>query len=331
MTSVALEPTDPSLRAFVAAQGLTDAAIDVVDADWSQRGFYRVRAAERTAIVMHWPDGAVAELPGMSAQFAAHGVRVPQIHAVDTAADLVLLEDFGVHTMAQRLDDGEPAEPMLTAAIDLLIHLHKAFPARAMEDVPRFEAGAAAERAARFCDSYLPSIGAPLEPAERARFLALWRMTWPLAEQVPHTLVHYDFHPGNLFWHPVAGEATECGVIDFQDAVLAPLAFDLACLLQDIRRDYDPDLLERLHARYCRAFPRLNPETLDQAIAVIGAQRASQILGNLGRARLEGRLRPRQEGDIARAWGRLRNNLAHPVNAALRAWYESHTPMAPPS
>ena len=327
---MALEPSDPRLQAFVAAHGLAGSAIDLVDADWSQRGFYRVHADDRTAIVMHWPGGAVAALPAMSAQFEAHGVRVPHIYAVDTASELVLLEDFGVRTMAQRLDDGEPAEPMLTAAIDLLIHLHKAFPAREMEAVPRFGAGDAADRAARFCDFYLPSIGAPLAPGDRARFLALWRLTWPVAEQVPHTLAHYDFHPGNLFWHPVPGGATACGVIDFQDAVLAPLAFDLACLLQDIRRDYEPALLARLHARYCRTFPLLNREILDQAIAVIGAQRTSQILGNLGRARLEGRLRPRQEGDIARAWDRLRNDLAHPVNAALRAWYESHTPMGAP-
>lgn len=318
--------TDPEIAAFLAAVGLERADTAPVDADWSQRSFLRVRDGDRSAIVMHWPGGAVGDLPALSALFEAHGVRVPQIYAMDEAAGLVLVEDFGDRTMAQRLDAGEPAEPMLNAAIDLLVHLHKAFPARAMDAVPRFGATEAAERAARFCDSYLPSVGKPLASEERARFTALWRLTWPAAEGVPYTLAHYDYHPGNLFWQPVAGDPAQCGVIDFQDAVLAPLAFDLACLLQDIRRDYDPGLLARLHDRYCRAFPRQSVEALDQAIAVVGAQRASQILGNLGRARLEGRLRPRQEGDIGRAWARLRCNLAHPVNAALKAWYEGHLP-----
>lgn len=317
---------DPDVAAFLAALGLESADMSAVAADWSTRTFHRVARKGHSAILMQWPHGRVVQLPGITAHFAAHGVRVPQVYAIEEESGCALVEDFGSLTMAERLEAGEPAEPMLNAAIDLLIHLHKAFPAHAMDDVPRFDAPEAAERAARFCDWYLPSIDAAAAPDVRARFIALWRMTWPVTEAVPVTLAHYDYHPGNLFWHPVPGDPAECGVIDFQDAVLASVAFDLACLLQDIRRDYDPALLARLRARYCSGFPRLDPVLLDQAMAIVGAQRASQILGNLGRARIEGRLTARQSGDIGRTWARLKQNLAHPINAGLKAWYDTFAP-----
>ena len=312
----------PEISAFLAALGLEAAALSPVAADWSVRRFHRVVRDGHSAILMRWPDGTpggeIGRLPEITALFAAHGVRVPQVYAVDAAAGFALVEDFGPLTMAQRIDAGEPAAPMLHAAVDLLVHLHKAYPAVAGHDLPRFTAAMAAERAARFCDWALPALA----PDARARFIALWRLTWPMAEAVPITLAHYDFHPGNMF----SITAGKCAVIDFQDAVLAPVAFDLACLLQDIRRDYDPGLLADLRARYLGAFPGLDPELLDQAVAVTGAQRATQILGNLGRARAEGRLSSRQAGDIARAWDRLERNLGHPVLAGLKPWYDTHAP-----
>lgn len=305
------------LPAFLAALGLESATLAPVAADWSARAFHRVVRDGHSAILMHWPGGAVERLPEITACFAAHGVRVPQVFAVDSAAGLALVEDLGPLTVAQRIDAGEAAAPMLEAAVDLLVHLHKAFPAVAVDALPRFSAATAAERAARFCDWYLPA----LPPDARARFIALWRLTWPMAEAVPMTLAHYDYHPGNLFW--LDGD---CAVIDFQDAVLAPVAFDLACLLQDVRRDYEPALLAGLRARYLTAFPGIDPDLLDQAVAVAGAQRATQILGNLGRARAEGRLGSRQAGDIVRAWDRLERSLAHPVLAGLKPWYDVHAP-----
>jgi N-acetylmuramate 1-kinase len=308
------------MRDFLAAHGFPHPTLTPVAADWSVREFHRVAEGGRSAILMRWRDGAVADLPRLTALFAARGVRLPQILALDAGESLALLEDLGPRTVAERIDAGEAAEPMLAAAVDLLIRLQQ--PAAAVDGIPKFDAATAAERAARFCDWYLPAAGHPLPAEARDEFIRQFEAVWAIAEEVPPTLAHYDFHPGNMFSTTNGNVA----VIDFQDAVVAPVAFDLACLLQDVRRDYDPALLARLLARYLAAFPQLDPERIDRAIAVAGAQRATQILGNLGRARVEGRLKPRQAGDILRAWDRLERNLAHPVLAGLKPWYEKHAP-----
>ncbi|MEZ5667608.1 MAG: phosphotransferase [Alphaproteobacteria bacterium] len=318
------EAPAPAVAGFLAARGLAGATVTPVAADWSVRRFYRVETADGGAILMHWPGGAIDRLAATTALFDAHGVPVPTLLHADPAVGLVLVEDFGMQTVAQSIDAGAEPAPMLAAAVDLLVHLHKAFPATMPGDLPAFDADTAAERAARLCDFYLPAFGAGCDAAGRARFVALWRATWPAANAVPITLAHYDFHPGNMFWRPAAPAGARIALIDHQDAVLAPVAFDLACLIQDIRRTYDPGLLADLRARYLAAFPRLDPARLDQALAVIGAQRASQILGGLGRARVEGRITDRQRADVGRTLAWLAADLAHPANAALRPWYEEH-------
>ena len=315
-----------SAGALLRDNGFARASVAPVPADWSDRRFFRVSGDTGSAILIDWPGKGIGRLAELTDMFAAHGVSVPAVLAIDTAAGLALIEDLGSSTMAQLLDDGCDSAPMLLAAVDLLIHLHKAYPARALGDIPLFDAPVAAERAGRFCDHYLPAVGNPCLPADRAQFVALWQATWPAAGVVPMSLAHYDFHPGNLFWRPECEGSRRCAVIDFQDAVLAPVTFDLSCLIQDVRRTYAPDILATLRAHYYAAFPRLDSALLDQSTAVVGAQRATQILGNLGRSHAEGRLTDRQKSDMRRAWAWLDLNLEHPVNAALKPWYDTFAP-----
>ena len=74
-----------------------------------------------------------------------------------------------------------------------------------------------------------------------------------------------------------------CGLLDFQDAVVGPRAFDLVSLLQDVRRDVPPNWSPAMRERYLAAFPDLDREAFDTSYAVIGAQRNTRILGTFTR------------------------------------------------
>ena len=54
---------------------------------------------------------------------------------------------------------------------------------------------------------------------------------------MPAGLVLRDFHSPNLLWLPQREGAARVGIIDFQDALLGPVAYDLVSLLQDARVD----------------------------------------------------------------------------------------------
>jgi aminoglycoside/choline kinase family phosphotransferase len=114
------------------------------------------------------------------------------------------------------------------------------------------------------------------------------------------------------------------GLLDFQDAMIGPGAYDLASLLQDARVDV-PELLEvTLLSRYARARrnadPSFDPPAFIRTYSTLAAQRASKILGIF--TRLDARDRkPQYLRHIPRVWAYLQRALAHPSLAQLQAWY----------
>ena len=59
---------------------------------------------------------------------------------------------------------------------------------------------------------------------------------------MPRGWVLRDYHSPNLLWLPEREGIARVGVIDFQDAMRGPAAYDLVSLLQDARVDVAPEL-----------------------------------------------------------------------------------------
>ena len=149
------------------------------------------------------------------------------------------------------------------------------------------------------------------------------------------TWVLRDFHSPNLIWLPDRKGVAQVGLLDFQDAVMGPAAYDLASLLQDARVDV-PELLEvELLGNYVKqraaADPDFEPANFIRVYVTVAAQRASKILGIFARLnRRDGK--PQYLRHIPRVWGYLQRSLAHPSLVGLRDWYTEHVPVpqAPP-
>jgi aminoglycoside/choline kinase family phosphotransferase len=119
------------------------------------------------------------------------------------------------------------------------------------------------------------------------------------------------------------------GIIDFQDAVLGPAAYDLVSLLQDARIDVPEQLELALLARYIKA-RRASDDAFDPAgfaelYAIMSAQRNTRLLGTFARLnRRDGR--PQYLRHQPRIWTYLNRSLAHPLLPHVRAWYSAHVP-----
>src|SRR3546814_10325266 len=97
---------------------------------------------------------------------------------------------------------------------------------------------------------------------------------------VPHKLVLRDFHVDNLM--VVAGRSgiARCGLLDFQDAVIGPISYDLVSLLEDARRDVSPEVVTEMLARYQDALrPPIDRTAFAASTAALGAQRKAKITG----------------------------------------------------
>ena len=82
---------------------------------------------------------------------------------------------------------------------------------------------------------------------------ALWREALQPAIEAPPTWVLRDYHSPNLLWLPEREDIARVGLLDFQDALMGPAAYDLASLLQDARVDVPEPLEIALLGRYARA------------------------------------------------------------------------------
>jgi aminoglycoside/choline kinase family phosphotransferase len=138
-----------------------------------------------------------------------------------------------------------------------------------------------------------------------------------------------DYHSPNLLWLPEREGLARIGLLDFQDAVMGPAAYDLASLLQDARVDVPETMEIALLSRYTRARRAadagFDAPAFARAYATLAAQRASKILGIFARLdRRDGK--PQYLRHMPRVWAYLRRSLAHPALAPLAAWYRANVP-----
>jgi hypothetical protein len=178
-------------------------------------------------------------------------------------------------------------------------------------------------------DWYLPRLQVTLPDEARAAFQALWRAALQPAIDSPPTWVLRDFHSPNLLWLPDREGIAKLGVLDFQDSVMGPAAYDLASLLQDARVDVPEQTEVALLGRYVRS-RRAADASFDGAefiklYVTLAAQRNSKILGIFARLDLRDR-KPQYLRHMPRVWAYLQRSLAHPALAGLNEWYTEHVP-----
>ena len=111
----------------------------------------------------------------------------------------------------------------------------------------------------------------------------------------------------------------EIGVLDFQDAVVGPVTYDLVSLLEDARRDVLDTTVSMALSRYVDAFSYISRKELLASYAILGAQRNCKIIG------IFSRLAARDKKNhylkyLPRVWAHLKKDLQHPLLAPLKEW-----------
>ncbi len=313
---------------FLAAHGWDGATRQALAGDASFRRYERLERDGARAMLMDAPPPQEDVRPFLAVASRLHdlGLSAPAVHAADVEAGLLLLEDFGDDTYTRVLAKDGDEEALYSLALDLLISLHRRFDSAAVGNFPPYDDARLLDEAALLVDWYLPAVrGMAVADAVRQEYLALWRNVFAVARSVPATLVLRDYHVDNLMVLPGRSGVQACGVLDFQDAVIGPITYDLVSLFEDARRDVPTALTETLLDRYRDAFPALDRDAFAASYAVLGAQRSAKVLGIFTRLdRRDGK--PVYLRHIPRIWRWLEGDLDHPALAALRAWFDRELP-----
>jgi tRNA threonylcarbamoyl adenosine modification protein YjeE len=343
------------LLRFLDDTGYAEAERLRMPGDASTRSYARLVREDGTAILMNAPrrpdgppiyDGKsysaavhlaedVKPFVAIANGLRAHGFSAPAIHHADLDLGFLITEDFGTAAVIA----GSPPAPIpdrYQSATDLLCALHqKPLPetlpltAESRYDIPPFDIDAQLVEVGLMPQWYLPDRGVELTEIQQAEFVSLWRNLLGRTATAPKTWVLRDFHSPNLIWLDGRADIARVGIIDFQDAMLGPAAYDLVSLLQDARIDVDEALELAMLTRYIRA-RRAADAAFDAAAfaelyAIMSAQRNTRLLGTFARLnRRDGK--PQYLRHQPRIWTYLHRSLAHPALAALRQWFAAIVP-----
>ncbi|WP_206453857.1 tRNA (adenosine(37)-N6)-threonylcarbamoyltransferase complex ATPase subunit type 1 TsaE [Aurantimonas marina] len=339
-----------AIRDLLAAAGLAEAPRRRFTGDASTRRYEIVEAKAETLVVMdapREPDGPpvqgglpysriahlaedVAPFVAVAQSLAAAGFAAPAIRKADLDAGLLLIDHLGSDTLLDT--SGRPVPERYQAAIACLAELHAMpWPAKMpvadgiVHTVPAYDRRALRIEVDLIVDWYLPRAkGRPATDTERAAFADIWNALFDELAAAETSLVLRDFHSPNIIWRPEQSGRQRIGLIDFQDAVIGPSAYDVASLAQDARVDIPAELEARLVAHYValrQAEGGFDADRFQRAYAIMAAQRASKILGIFVRL-LERDAKPQYLRHIPRIKAYLRRTLGHPALAALRTLYQ---------
>ena len=342
-------------RHFIEENGYGPAKRERITGDASSRSYERLTIGKRDIILMNSPkrpdgppvkDGKpysqIAHLAEDIAPFIAlanglrgRGFSAPEIYAADIKEGFIALEDLG-DTKVVSSDPPAPIRQYYEAAVYVLIALHK----QILPDLlpvaphvnyrlPTYDLDAFMIEVELLLDWYLPFRHVLLAPSVREEFLELWRELLAPAADALETWVLRDFHSPNLLWLPNRRGIACLGLLDFQDAVLGPAAYDLASLLQDARVDIPAQWESDLLRNYVRARsiddPKFDPVSFAKLYATMAAQRSTKILGIFARLNRRDR-KPQYLRHLPRVWDYLQRAFVHPELARLESWYKNNVP-----
>ncbi|MFT5603073.1 MAG: aminoglycoside/choline kinase family phosphotransferase [Paracoccaceae bacterium] len=275
---------DERLRQWCAAQLAVAeerlAPAENVAGDASFRCYYRLRLDDgRSYIVMDAPPDKVASQPfvDVANRLRTAGVRAPGIVACDLAQGWMLLEDLGDELYKQAFKGGDSAA--LMAQIFDVLEVQAT--AVAPEGLESYSRGKLQIELDLFPDWYLDvERRNPFSEAERAQWNHLCRLLCDSAAEQPQVFVHRDFHSCNLMY--LGGAAP--GVIDFQDAVLGPLTYDLMSILLDRYIGWPRPRLEAWMEEFRqRVAPEVDAHCWQRWCDLMGLQRNFKIIGIFAR------------------------------------------------
>jgi len=162
----------------------------------------------------------------MSHPLEESGIRVPKMYRRAKHQSWLLLEDFGDESLCDRLH-AQGSGDHLKAAVDMLIQWQlwgKSW--SAAWRLPSFDAKAMKRKLTLFKTYF---VGDRLTPDIERACDAIQARLIDVLERQPKTLIHRDYHSRNIMCLPDG----ELGLIDFQDAMQGPPAYDLMSLLKD--------------------------------------------------------------------------------------------------
>lgn len=264
--------------------------LETASSDASFRRYYRVPSTDQKSyIVMDAPPAQENNTAFIDIQqrLAQVGAKTPEILAYEPDLGFMLLSDLGTQTYYQALQEQpDPAavQALYRLAITELVRIQGAdTTGLTVYDAPRM-----LEELGLFEQWYIQQhCKTELTAAEKQSLDQIFQLLVADNEKHGAVLVLRDFHSPNLMMPTDAD--LQPGIIDFQDAVIGPITYDIASLVMDARHTWDEEQQLDWAIRYWQAAHHagLDIDTdfaqFHKAYELMSVQRNLRILGVFSR------------------------------------------------
>lgn len=291
--------------------------------DASQRNYYRLHSTKASnTILMDAPPefGENVHKFIKASQFLERiGLSVPKIYNRDIRNGFLILEDFGDDIFTDFLLKSSQDEiNFYMSATDNLITLYHAevdSKAKHYDDCEMLSTSLLS------IDWYLKYGSNILTGDLRNQFKVLMREVLSKIMTKPMIMVHRDFHAENLIWLKNRNGKQRVGILDFQDMMPGHPAYDLASLLNDVRRVVNEDVRQKCYDHYVKN-TGVDKDAFYYAFCICSAQRNLRILGVFTRLAVRDD-KKHYLTFLPQVWKNLLQDLSHPDLIDLRLFIQN--------
>jgi aminoglycoside/choline kinase family phosphotransferase len=301
-----------AITAFLANRPEVEWRRAALPVDASRRRYWRLAGPQGQSAILMDAEPETGEsfdaFLAIGAHLNALGLCAPRPLAIDRTTGFLLLEDLGPDQVAGWVLRHPQGEAQLYEAATRIILTYTAAmaPPNLTDLTPKL--------AGDMIDLY-SDWAATRVPAAKAGLISAMTEAYGRLVPAKRYLSLRDFHAENLIWRPTRSGSDRIGLLDFQDAFLAPRSYDLASFLRDPRRRVGDEAAESCIRLYIGQTGQSRAE-FSAEYACVAAQRNLRILGIFHRL-IKRDAKLKYAAFLSRVQGYLDQDLAHPALADL--------------
>lgn len=271
---------EQELAAWLGNNSYDSLSLSVLSADASFRQYYRVNKNNISYAVMDCPpeDGSLDSFLKITEKLQQAKLNVPQIFELDKENGFLVMTDFGDNLYSKKLND-ETVYCLYTDALEAIVKMQTKVDCSNLQDFDNFYE----EENNLFIEWFLKKhLRIKLDETSKKEIIIEFNKINSVLKSIPKTFVHRDYHSRNL----LITELNNPGIIDYQDAVVGPVTYDLVSLLKDCYVTWNDGLVEDMFESF---FTRMKSNTINDIsdfrywFEITGLQRHIKAIGIFSR------------------------------------------------
>ena len=268
------------LTSWLASNSFDKDSISVLSADASFRQYYRATKSDTSYAVMDCPPEKenLESFLLITEKLKNAKLNVPEIFEVDREKGFLVMTDLGDNLYSKKLND-ETVYCLYTDALEAIVKMQTKVDCSGLKDFDKYYE----EENNLFTNWFLKKhLKTKLDAALEKEITLEFNKINSIIKSIPKTFVHRDYHSRNL----LITDTNNPGIIDYQDAVIGPVTYDLVSLLKDCYVSWNDGLIEDMLESF---FNRMKSNTINNIsdfrywFEITGLQRHIKAIGIFSR------------------------------------------------